>query len=78
MRAASSQLGLSPAFAGVLPRGEAELVEHYVAKCNRALEQRLADGVAEFRAQGMTARIKQAVRMRLEMLIPHIGVAGSG
>ncbi len=42
LEAAARELGLSPAVTGIIPRGPAGLVEHFVAGCNTRMEQELA------------------------------------
>lgn len=72
IQAAAQELGLSPMFAGIVTKGETALVEHFITQCNANLVQQLTDLGEEYKAQGMTNRISQAVRMRLEMLVPYI------
>jgi ubiquinone biosynthesis protein COQ9 len=78
LEAGARDLGLSPAAAGLLPRGEGQLVEAFIGACNDALAAQLAGGpgplAARLAAAGddERARLHAALRTRLEMLAPHV------
>lgn len=54
----------------MFPRGEIELVEHFITKCNNELPQKLYDSKVE--ELKTTARVRLAIKTRLEMQIPYI------
>jgi rpsU-divergently transcribed protein len=73
IQAAARKLRFSPALAGVV-KGEADLVEFFIRKCNDALFDRMRGERALLHQQdGMADRVKLAVRWRLELLTPYIG-----
>jgi rpsU-divergently transcribed protein len=73
IQAAARDLGFSAALAGVV-KGEADLVEFFIRKCNNALFDRMRDERALLHQQaGLADRVKLAVRWRLELLGPYIG-----
>ncbi|KAK3251769.1 hypothetical protein CYMTET_38901 [Cymbomonas tetramitiformis] len=72
LRAGAKDMGMSPSIIGILPRGEAELVEHFQEQCDSRLVAELAERSVEFEDMGVTARIRTAVRLRLELLHPVI------
>jgi hypothetical protein len=72
LAAAARDLGLSPAAAGLLPRGPAQLVEHFLRASNAALAAELQDGQQQYLALPVRQRIAAAVRRRLEMNAPHM------
>lgn len=47
-------------------------MEHFNARCNQLLEQRLRGMAQELAEMRMTQRVATGARMRLEMIIPHI------
>ena len=71
---AAAELQFSPALAGICSRGEADLVEFFVRQCNEVLFQRIAAEGAAFNEKDATEKVKLAVRWRLEMHAPVIGV----
>jgi ubiquinone biosynthesis protein COQ9 len=63
-------LGLSPAVAGLLPRREASLVEHYARGLNARLAEELASPEERRALRALparSARVARALRRRLEM-----------
>ena len=75
--AAAMDLKLSPAVTGILRRREAELVEHVIRRGNADLSARLRAGQAEGGGSGGGAadlhqRLRHALKMRLELVEPHI------
>ncbi len=66
-------LGLSPSAAGLV--SELELVEFFVARCNKQLDAELRKGAVQEQLQQLriTERVKMGVKMRLEMVTPFIG-----
>ncbi|KAF8061102.1 coq9 [Scenedesmus sp. PABB004] len=70
LRAGARDLGLSPAAAGVLPRGPADLVLHVIAANNAALAAELAASAPQLAALPVRARVAAAVRRRLELNAP--------
>ena len=74
IQAAARDLNFSSALAGVC-KSEAELVEHFIRECNEALFDKIADERPLWASKSSTDKIKLAVRWRLEMLEPYVGVA---
>lgn len=74
LQAAATELHMSPMFAGVCT--EADLVEHFIMKCNDALFRRIAQAGPDFEQKRTMAKINTALRWRLEMLAPYIGARG--
>mmetsp|Transcript_14097 Transcript_14097/g.48580 ORF Transcript_14097/g.48580 Transcript_14097/m.48580 type:complete len:270 (-) Transcript_14097:80-889(-) len=70
LRAGAESAGLSPAAAGLLERGEAELVEHFHGECDARLAEGLAARAGELEEMALRERLKLAVKLRLEMLGP--------
>ncbi|GIL85684.1 hypothetical protein Vretimale_13247 [Volvox reticuliferus] len=70
--AAARDLRLSPAVIGILPRGEGELVEHFVELCNTKCAKDLGDRQHELLTFKLNERVAKALRTRLEMLRPVI------
>ncbi|KAK9819794.1 hypothetical protein WJX72_002458 [[Myrmecia] bisecta] len=70
--AGAKDVGLSPAAAALLARGEAELVEYFVDHCNLELILQLEAMGEELAQMRVHERVRRAVQMRLQMLIPHI------
>ena len=66
---ACDELGLSRAAAGMFPRGAVELVEFFQQDCNRKLSERLS--LLGFKDVPLRERLKQAIQMRLEMIVPY-------
>lgn len=64
--------GLSASAAGILERGEGQLVEHFVSRCNDELNAELAAMADELKAMPIRERIRWAVQRRLEMVQPYI------
>ncbi|KAK9827204.1 hypothetical protein WJX74_010318 [Apatococcus lobatus] len=64
--------GLSPAAVGMLPSGPAELVQFFIDQCNAELAAELARRKSELGMMRTIDRVKLAVRLRLEMLVPYI------
>lgn len=71
--AAARELGLSPAVVGLLPRREGQLVEHFIACSNARLMEALKLRAAELQALPVQDRVRVAIKLRLEMVQPHIG-----
>jgi ubiquinone biosynthesis protein COQ9 len=68
-------LGLSPAVAGLLPRREASLVEHYARGLNARLAEELASPEERRALRALptrSARVARALRRRLEMQREHL------
>ena len=74
IQAAARDLDFSPALAGVC-KSEAELVEYFIRESNEALFQKIAEERPLWASKSSTDKIKMAVRWRLEMLEPYVGVA---
>lgn len=70
--AGAGDIGLSPAVSGILPRGEGDLVAFFVDRCNGRLADLLSERGEELRGMRVRDRVGAAVRMRLEMLGPHM------
>lgn len=70
LRAGAADAGLSPAAVGLLPRGEAELVEHFHARCDADLARELEGRSPELADMRVRDRLALAVRLRLEMVGP--------
>ncbi|GLI70246.1 hypothetical protein VaNZ11_015092 [Volvox africanus] len=70
--AASRDLRLSPAIIGILPRGEGELVEHFIALCNTKCAKDLEDKQHELLTLKFNEGVAKALRIHLEMLRPVI------
>jgi ubiquinone biosynthesis protein COQ9 len=70
--AGAKDLGLSPAVIGVLPRQQASLVEYLIQQHNQQLVQQLQGMQQELAGMGTTAKVRTAVKARLEMLGPYI------
>ncbi|KAL4858469.1 Ubiquinone biosynthesis protein COQ9 [Chlorella vulgaris] len=69
--AAASELGLSPAAAGMLG-SDAQTVQHFVAICNRRLDRELAGMQQLLSAMEPRQRLRTALQLRLCMLEPVI------
>jgi ubiquinone biosynthesis protein COQ9 len=69
---AARELGLSVAAVGLLPRGPAELVEHFSAACDRRLVAELEQRREEAAELRLRRRLALALRLRLEMHGEHI------
>ncbi|DBA65800.1 hypothetical protein WJX79_001942 [Trebouxia sp. C0005] len=65
-------IGFSPAAIGLLPRGPAELVEYFENKCNMELASKLQSCKTEWQHMRTTQRVKEGLKMRLEMNAPYI------
>ncbi|KXZ48185.1 hypothetical protein GPECTOR_30g281 [Gonium pectorale] len=63
---------LSPAITGILPRGEGELVEHFIDRCNRQFLADLEARQHELRALPLEERIARALQLRLQLLAPYV------
>eukprot|EP00963_Diacronema_lutheri_P013021 scaffold2195_cov333-Pavlova_lutheri.AAC.6 len=74
VRAAANDLGLSPSVGGMLERGDVELIEYFLDKCNRQLVQDLNAMEEELKEMRIRDKIKTAVKIRLEMLQPYVNV----
>ncbi|RUS80095.1 hypothetical protein EGW08_012141 [Elysia chlorotica] len=76
LEAGAKDEGLPPTAHGMFPRGGAELVHYFYAKCNRELAEIMAADVkaAEVKEEklGTQAFIKKAVETRLRMIIPYL------
>jgi len=72
LRSGAKDLGLSPAAIGMLPRGEAELVQHFEEQCNAALARELEMQQEHLQQLNTEQRLAKAVRLRLEMTAPYI------
>ena len=70
--AGASDVGLSPAAAGLLGDSDAAFVHAFSAHCNRELERRLAAVQQQLAALPVRGRIKAGVEARLEMIAPFI------
>lgn len=70
--AAAADMQLSPAAVGMFPRAPSELVEHFIAQQNTALEKELQETGQQFRDLPLRTRISSAVRRRLEMNAAHM------
>lgn len=70
--AAARDLGLSPAVVGLFPRGEAELVEHFIELCNLKCIKGLEEKQHEILKLAMNERITMALHARLDLLKPVI------
>ncbi|KAG2502100.1 hypothetical protein HYH03_000592 [Edaphochlamys debaryana] len=69
---AARDLGLSPATSGLLPRGEGDLVEHFMVACNTRCVEELLARKEELMALPLEERVAVALQLRLEMLAPLI------
>jgi ubiquinone biosynthesis protein COQ9 len=67
-------MGYSPAFAGIVTKGEADLVKHFTEQNNKDFAHKLTALGPEFQRQRHTDSIRQAMRIRLEMNTRFIGV----
>lgn len=47
--------------------------QHFMSQCNSELEQALADRAEELAGMGTTQRVREGVKLRLEMNKPYIG-----
>ena len=74
LRAAAKDLGLSPAIGGLLDRGDVELVEYFLDKCNGKLTEDLKSMEAQLKEMRIRDKIRTAVKIRLEMVQPYINV----
>ncbi|GAB4817878.1 hypothetical protein N2152v2_004924 [Parachlorella kessleri] len=72
LAAGAADVGLSPSSAGLLARGEAELVEYFNARCNHDLEERLRAMESELGSMKTTEKVRTGVKLRLEMNAPYI------
>ena len=74
IRHGAHDLGWSPAAAGVVPRGEADLVLHFVHKCNAKLVDALESGEAfsDKADDQIQKRLGAALKFRLAMLEPYV------
>lgn len=77
LQIAATDLGLSFAVLGALPRGPGHLIDFFHAKCNDELENRLCEKFKDYRSDtdpvtGMD-RVAYGARCRLEMVLPYIG-----
>lgn len=70
--AGAKDIGLSPAIGGVLERGESELVEYHIERQNEDFVGKLQGMAEELHGMRMQQKMFTAVKMRLEMNIPHI------
>ena len=70
--AGASDLGLSPAIIGILPRKESNLVEYLIQQQNQKLVDELGQLQVDLLAMWTPQRIAAAVHLRLEMLVPYI------
>ena len=66
-------LGLSPAAAGLAGGGEADLVAHFLRRCNASLAAELECQREELAAMRVRERVGTGVKLRLAMNIPYIG-----
>ncbi len=69
---AARDLQLSPAILGLLPRGEGELVEHWMELANKRCVAQLEERKTELEALPLEERVTAALRMRLELIHPVI------
>ncbi|KAL6751720.1 COQ9-domain-containing protein [Haematococcus lacustris] len=74
LEAAARDLGLSPAVIGLLPRGKARLVEHFMQQCNQQVAAQLQEQRSKGLLEGLPQRaiLAQALRHRLRLITPHI------
>ena len=70
--AAATEQGLSSASVGLVNRGPVELAEFFADQCNSALAAELAARQDELLAIPVKERLVIMVRLRLEMLVPHL------
>lgn len=68
--AGAQELKYASAVTGLFPRGAVELVEFFVQKANSDLSKKLRDSSDLLRDMRTVDKIKTAVRLRLQMLIP--------
>lgn len=68
----AKHIGLSPAIIGLLPRGPAELVEYFEQKCNEELANQLQSNKEAWQGLRMTQRVKEGLKLRLQMIAPYI------
>ncbi|PNH05981.1 Ubiquinone biosynthesis protein COQ9, mitochondrial [Tetrabaena socialis] len=69
---AARELGMSPSVVGLLPRGEAELVEHYMSQCNARALDSIAAKREQLQGLPLDARMADALQIRLELITPFI------
>lgn len=73
LEAAATDLGLSPAIVGSLPRSpEGSLVEYFNTTCTQKLKQLLVEEEKEDQAVTATATLSFGIQKRLEMIVPYI------
>ena len=76
LRNGAADLGWSPAATGIVARGEADLVLHFVHKSNARLADALEGNGDETLGASETATIEErlaaALKFRLAMLEPHV------
>jgi len=75
LEAAARKMSLSPSVTGILARREGELVEYFIAHCNKQLlrEMQAMHEDGRLSQLGSTrARLAAALKMRLQMLEPYI------
>lgn len=71
---AAEELGYSPMLAGVCASSDAEFVQFFIRRCNQRLAERIHAEGAAFAAMPPLERAKTAIKWRLQMLSPYIGV----
>ncbi|KAK3732040.1 hypothetical protein RRG08_026427 [Elysia crispata] len=78
LEAGAKDEGLPPIVHGMFPRGGAELVHYFYAKCNQELAEIMSTDMKEMEAKGEKLRthafIKNAVETRLRMIFPYLEI----
>ncbi|BDA41822.1 Ubiquinone biosynthesis protein COQ9, mitochondrial [Coccomyxa sp. Obi] len=72
LQSGAEDLQLSRSASGMISSGAAGLVEYFVEECNQQLASELESRQEELARMRTPERVRMAVRMRLEMLIPYI------
>ncbi|KAK9909165.1 hypothetical protein WJX75_008087 [Coccomyxa subellipsoidea] len=72
LQSGAEDLQMSKSISGIVQNGAAGLIEYFVDDCNQRLEAGLDSRQEELAGMRVPERVRMAVRMRLEMLIPYI------
>eukprot|EP00798_Chlamydomonas_sp_ICE-L_P023543 gene23543-9067_t len=70
--AGSRDLGMSPSIAGLLPRREGHLVEHFISTCNTDLAKEMETRHEGLQEMGSPECFAMVIKMRLQMVEPHL------
>jgi ubiquinone biosynthesis protein COQ9 len=69
---AARDLALAPAVVGLMPNSAADLVQHFLERCNEAVAAELRGRGDAYAALDTREKVHTALKLRLEMLLPHM------